>query len=179
MKELMTYLHLTFGHTSIRQLRTIFFKNYYRPNTQPIAHKVVHSCLLCAKGKIQIKLNFKSGVARTFDPTGPRQSISIDLLPGLPTTSDNFTAALLICDSFSKFLSVVPLKSISANTVRIALQQYFQTMGLHVRIYSDADAVLQAAVKQIQEDYSVSYMQSPSYTQNANCVEQSWRTLKN
>ena len=53
---------------------------------------------------------------------------------------------------------------ISTNTVRIALQQYFQTMGLHVRIYSDADAVLQAAVKQIQQNYSISYMQSPPYT---------------
>ena len=46
IKELLTYIHLSYGHLPIRQLESVFLKSYYRPKIHSIAHKIIHSQLL-------------------------------------------------------------------------------------------------------------------------------------
>ena len=180
--DLVAHLHAEHGHPSKNSLEKVFFARYYHPDVRKKISKLYDQCIVCAKVRPKMQLHYSSGTSRTFEPRTPREGIYLDVIPNLPPSGEKkeaFTCFLLIADAFSKYLSAIPMKDKSAESIKGALQNYFNVQGLPRFIHADSEASIVKAVTELQEFFpGLAFKTSAGGSQNRNAVEASWRTLK-
>ena len=178
VKPLVEHLHRAYGHLSRHSIKQICQAKYWSRHLGSAIKDVVRDCFVCNLTMRQIKTDLGSGKARSFLPTKPRQMISIDLLTNLPTDAHGQETALVICDVFSKYLTVLPLKNKSSETISAALKTYFTCQQIPEVINSDAEVTLKAAVEELVEKYGVQHIPSTPYCHNQVHVERCIQDFK-
>ena len=131
--ELINKAHLI-GHFQVQstwdRLKTDY---YWRKMKDQIAH-VLRQCEVCARNEREATLNHPAIALRVggiFDRVG------IDLVFGLPETSENYTGVMVITDAFTKFPWAKPIKSKSAVEIASILKEYICIFGPPKTILSD------------------------------------------
>ena len=178
LEDVLAYIHSNYAHPSLSSFLSIFSSSYYYPGIRALIKLKINKCVVCAK--VHLKPNHKicRGVARSFNPVGPRTSISVDIIPKLNRTSEDNEAILLIVDNYSGYGSGVLLKNKSADNISNALKNYFLMMKAPLHIYSDGEASIIAACRELQNYFDFYLQTSPSDSQHRNRAEKLFKDLK-
>ena len=176
--ELIEMIHTTNGHPTVTMFHKIFKANYYHFNQKKLIEKKIHECLICARVHSRPATSIKKGDKRTFVPTGPRQSISMDIIPKLNVTDEDNSQILLIVDNYSRYGSAVMMTDKSESSVLNALKNYCLTMGPPMHVYSDSEASIIAAVHVLLKHFNFVFQSSPADCQFKNRAENCFKDLK-
>jgi transposase InsO family protein len=172
------YVHKHFLHPSRTQTFKEFASLYYHPHAKKMVKKICDSCLTCKMTKNPEIRDQSVGRTRSTEPSGPRKSISMDILY-LPTSSKGHTHALLISDMYSSYVSFFPLKGKSSETIATALRSFISLQGIPEHVYSDNDPSFQGAVEQLLTSFNIKHSTSYAYSQWENQSESQVRRIKN
>ena len=178
LKPIIYILHQKLCHPSSTLLYQYMKLYYFCPNMSKMIKITEEKCFTCMTIRPSIKNTKKSGNERTFQPQKPREGWSLDLITGLPKSKNNKTAYLLLTCIASRYCTAYPLKDKTANEVETALQQHFLNYGTPKLLFSDSDISLIKAIKDLQKNFLFHYETAPPGQQQANIVENSYKTLK-
>ena len=165
-------------HNSKQQIKDIFEQNYFYPKANQIIANVKAKCYICSVTNIHPDYNFETGKTRSFNPQRPFEAISVDTITGLPKTSSNCTAFLLIQDLFSKYLTAIPMLNHTAVAVKNAFCTYLMQNGLPYVVYSDSEKSLISVISEYARLFNFKYISSSPQSQHQNVVESGFKQLK-
>ena len=178
LKPLIFQLHQNLCHPSKTLLYQHMKLYYFCPNMTKMIKITEEKCFTCMTIRPSIKNTKKTGNERTFQPQKPREAWSADLITGLPKSKNNKTAYILLTCIASRYCTAYPLKDKGAYEIESALQQHFLNFGTPKFLFSDSDISLIKAIKELQMKFLFHYETSPPSQQQANIVENSYKTLK-
>ena len=99
-------------------------------------YATVRKCSTCAKNRI--KLRQRTNPLQLFPPSGPLESVALDIFGPLIQTPRGNQYLLMITDRYSKLTKSVPMKSVSAEAVAIAFtNEWALTYGPPTDLLSD------------------------------------------
>lgn len=119
------------GHIGEVAMKRIMRQFFWWPKMSSEVTKFIKNCETCA---LLSKRNPPLPLASRELPDGPWEVLQIDFL-----TVNNFGTGefLIVIDTYSRYLSVVEMKSMDAESTNLALCEVFKTWGLPVIIQSD------------------------------------------
>ena len=136
------------GHCGVEELiRRVKAADQAWPTLAQDAATFVKHCVVCQKVRSG-HLSLPAGQS-AIKPTAPFSELSIDTLGPLPADSSGFKYILVIQDSFSKYIELIPTKDATAQTAALGLIQVFARYGAPRSIRSDQG--LQFTAKIISE----------------------------
>ena len=103
------------GHPGGRKLYNSLRRHMYWPAMAVDCYATVRKCATCAKNRI--KLRQRTNKLQLFPPSGPLESVAIDIFGELLKTKRGFQYLLVISDRFTKLTKTIPLKGVSAGEV--------------------------------------------------------------
>jgi hypothetical protein len=112
----------------------------HRPSMQPQVEKFIIACALCSQSKPS---NWKHGLFQPLLlPSRLWESISMDLLSGLPTTQKKHDAIWVVVCRFSKMALFIPCTKtiIIVQTTKLYFHHVWPHFGLPRSIISDKDS---------------------------------------
>ena len=115
----LAHHHPLAGHPGHTRLQKRLRRTYYWPQMAADAAMTVRECVPCSKNRI--RLLKQSGAMRLFRSVQPLEDTAIDILGPLPKSTRGNLFILVVTDRFSKLTQAVPLKTIKALDVSVAL----------------------------------------------------------
>jgi len=172
--------HNDLGHIGMTKLKSIFeISNLSLPNLDKNIHKVISDCLYCqerkAKGHVQKKSNLCSTANLPFD------SVMIDIAGPMPKTKDGNMYLLAIIDIFTRFIKLVPLRSINTeNVIESLTKEWIPHFGFPNKLYSDCGTNFKSSkmITFCQSKGITQIFSSPYHHQSNGIVERYFRTTK-
>jgi hypothetical protein len=135
--QLIKLVHETFAHVGTRKTLCALKDDHYWPNMDFDVRLWVNACHYCNERKVHRngkKNEKKAGLESNY----PFQKISLDVTGPLPRGPLGEQYILGIIDNFSRFVTLVPLKRVTAETVGKALFEKWVTLfGIPEVIHSD------------------------------------------
>jgi RNase H-like domain found in reverse transcriptase/Reverse transcriptase (RNA-dependent DNA polymerase)/Integrase zinc binding domain/Integrase core domain/Ty3 transposon capsid-like protein/Chromo (CHRromatin Organisation MOdifier) domain len=122
------------GHFGVSSTMSRVKEKYYIPGLQTLALRIVEHCQDCLTSKDHDVVN---APAKATPITNVFDRIAIDLMFGLPLSSEGYKGLLTIMDYCSKYPFAVPIKSKEAPEIAKALFKYFAIFGVPQEILSD------------------------------------------
>ena len=119
----MAHYHPLAGHPGQTRLQQRLRRTYYWPQMTADAATTVRECESCAKNRI--RLLKQSGAMRLFQALRPLEEIAVDILGPLPKSTEGHRFIFVIVDRFSKLTQAIPLPSIKAIDVSVALVNHW------------------------------------------------------
>ena len=177
--EVLQMIHIENGHPSLNLFLNIFSASYYYPGVKNLIITKIHQCVVCAKTHIRPNFNIHKGTQRSYVPTCPRTSISVDIIPRLNDTTEGNNHILLIVDNFSRYGSACLMKDKTQNSILNALKNYFLIQGVPQHIYSDSEASIISACQKLMDYFNFILQTSPAQSQHKNRAENCFKDLKN
>ena len=124
--------HREAGHLGVERTKNVLLKNYKVVNNSSfiqLINNIINSCLICKLSKPNIH---KHPSGSTFHNlvNAPHQLIHLDLFEYPITLKSGFQGAksvLLICDNFSRFLTLYPIPNKKDESIILSLCNYFAT----------------------------------------------------
>jgi len=101
--QIIKETHEHFGHTGTYKMYEILRHRYQLKNMYRAIKKIVKSCNLCQKSKVNNQLARRPTLSNI--PDGPRHTVSLDLMGPLPRGQYGMKYILAIIDVFSKYVS--------------------------------------------------------------------------
>ncbi|CAI6375307.1 unnamed protein product [Macrosiphum euphorbiae] len=107
--------HEHFGHVGTYKIYELLRYQYQLKNMYRNVKKIVKSCDLCQKSKINNQLT--RGPLLSNIPEGPRCTVSLDLMGPLPKGQYNMRYILAIIDIFSKYVKLYAIRRATTDTI--------------------------------------------------------------
>ena len=129
------------GHLGVDKTLSLVQRGYYWPNMRDDVKAYVESCKLCQEYKSQNKS--AAGLLQPLPLLAKRwESISMDIVSGLPETATGYTGCVVFVDRLSKMAHFVAVPSTvdSEHLAQIFLDHIFCLHGMPQSIVSDRDA---------------------------------------
>ena len=164
------YIHTKYAHSSIDQTYKLFNRYYYFPSVLKVIQVYVKNCLTCVLCTWNFSQNHESDT-RTVRAKHPLDIISIDIIPRLPKTEDQYTAILIMMDEFSTHLFIYPMKDRSVTEVLKQLKNFISTVGFPKYFRSDQETAIISALKTLASKFPIIPIYSNAYKHNQNNVE--------
>jgi len=131
--ELIKKAHLL-GHFGTQSTKERLQESYWwKGMTKDVEH-MVDNCLTCGRHKLE---SVKESPAKALEVTGIFERIGMDLVVGLPTTSEGFNGILVITEYLSKYPCAYPIKSKTAVEISSKLLDYICLFGPPKEILTD------------------------------------------
>lgn len=127
------------GHVGEMAMKRIMRQFFWWPKMSNDVTKYVKNCVTC---NLLAKRNPPIPLATRELPEGPWEVLQIDFLSVTSFGSGEF---LVVIDTYSRYLSVVEMKSMDADSTNSALCEVFQIWGLPIVIQSDNGPPFQSA----------------------------------
>ena len=178
LKSLAQFLHRKYNHTSAKRTYDIFKTKYYSTFARRRFIEVQQACFTCCITQRVRNEKQTIGRERTFTAIRPRQGLSIDIIPSLPSTRGKMTAYLLITDTFTSYSWMILLKSKETINIYNALLNSFSCLGIPEFVYTDADNSLIPAISELGIILGFKYLTTVPYSQHQNRCETTYRELK-
>ena len=106
-----------------------FCNKFYTPGIRTLLETSINSCLPCFlynnSGIRKFKLH-----KRSIRKTATGELLQLDLVTGLPASSEGFTVLLLLACSASHYIIGLPLQNMLADTIKSALTNIFHILPL-------------------------------------------------
>lgn len=134
-KDIMTDLHIKFGHIGMRKTWKIFRENFYAKNDITIAKESINNCELCCLGKYKNHVN--RNTVESITANHPNELIAIDYISNLVPGTNRCKNILVMLDVFSKFIKLYPCQSCNTNTNIILINEYYKEVGKPSKILVD------------------------------------------
>lgn len=130
--------HDDFGHFGVDKVHDLITKAYWFPHIKKKVSEHIKNCLKCVQfspnsGKVEGDLHSIPKGELPFD------TIHIDHLGPLSTTTQKFKHILVIVDGFTKFVKLYPVRTTSSKEAIKCLLMYFNAYSRPIRIVSDRD----------------------------------------
>ena len=133
---LIQYIHNQYNHIRYGKMLRIMTKKYYWPDMKLDIQNQLGLCDICYQCSGQ--LNKIIQPLKTFPSEKPFQVLHIDLIGPFAKSKNGFQYALTMCDRFTRYLEIVPLKNMTAKTCAQAIvQKWICTFGIPQSIISD------------------------------------------
>jgi len=107
-RQIIRETHEHFGHAGTYKIYEILRYNYQLKNMYQAVKRIVKSCDLCQKSKINNQLS--RGPTLSNIPEGPRHTVSLDLMGPLPKGQFGARYILAIIDIFAKYIKLYALR---------------------------------------------------------------------
>lgn len=175
----MNEFHDEFGHFGIHKCYSLIRARYFWPHMKRTVSEYISRCTLCA--------HFKEKNGRQFAPvqhitsSKPFERICIDICGPLERTRNDNKYVLGIIDHFSKYIVLVPLRSVDAKTVaRSIWKEWITKFGCPQILFSDSGKVFESElIIELCKECKIKKMFSPPYHQQANgLIERLFKTIK-
>ena len=130
--------HPVSGHFGINKTLALICKDYVWPNLRSSVTDYCRSCTTCSRSKS--KRHKPYGLLRQLPvPVRPWDSISMDFIEQLPTSSDGFTAILVVVDRFTKQSIFIPTHDTitSAQLAELLVIHVFSKHGVPCHVTSN------------------------------------------
>lgn len=167
------------GHLGVYKTYHRILSRYYWPGMKSDINKYVKRCRICAATKPE-QLKKAGEMGSKPEITRCWQYISTDLLGPYPRSTQGNRFILVVCDYFSKFCLMFPLRTATAAKVtKIMEEQIFLLFG--VPEFLKADNGVQYKSKEflkLMKDYKVNFLTNPLYCPEKNPTERYNRTFK-
>ncbi len=135
--DLIKIVHETFAHIGTNKTLRALKDDYYWPNMDFDVRLYINSCRCCNQRKVQ-RMGRNVISKGDLESNYPFHKISVDITGPLPLGPHGEQYILGIIDNFSRFVSLVPLKRATAETVAKALYEKWVTIfGVPEVIHSD------------------------------------------
>ena len=123
------------GHVGYRKVLDIINKRFTWPNISPDVYKYCQSCSTCQKSNKPGHI--KAPMVERPIVTEPFEVIAVDIVGPLPPGKGKLCYILTTICMATRWVDVVPLKTITAKNVADALVGIFGRTGLPLQIISD------------------------------------------
>ena len=177
--EVLSKVHNQLNHVGRHRLLAAVRSHFWHPALDKVARDLCASCAYCQKNKTNNQHEFPPILK--VDARFPFNVVAIDLLQ-FPTSSTGNKVVLVAVDHYSKWLSAVPLKDKTAESVAIALRRNIipALPRLPKHILSDNGREFKAQrVDEVLREFDIRHLYSSPYHPSSNgAVERINRTLK-
>ncbi len=124
------------GHPGGRKQYMGLKRHMYWPAMAVDCYATARKCSTCAKNRIKLRL--KTNPLQLFPPSGPLESVAIDIFGPLLKTGKGNQYLLVICDRFTKLTKTVPLRGVTAGEVaRAFTHEWIMNYGSPLELLSD------------------------------------------
>lgn len=152
------------SHRGIRENHAEILRRYYFPRTKAKVRRYVILCETCNKMKYERK-PYRIQLGETPIPKKPLEIVHMDIFISQPSI---FLSAV---DKFSRFATLVPIKSRSIPDVRKSLIKYFSLYGQPNLIVSDNEPALKSIeIRGMLNDLNVQQYFTPVNNSESNGV---------
>ncbi|GJP33882.1 hypothetical protein CLOM_g18386 [Closterium sp. NIES-68] len=128
------------GHFGSNKTQTGIAKHYFWPHLAEDVQKSVTSCDTCQRMKSSKQK--KAGLLQPlFVPEQPWQVVSLDFITGLPPTTSDHDAILVVIDKFSKMGHFIPthMTARTEETAQLFVRYIISQHGIPTTLISDRD----------------------------------------
>lgn len=170
----------TCGHLGTSKTASRISEKFYWPKLYADVAKYVRNCTICLSTKPEQKKPAGLMLSQVPTVTRPWQLVSVDIVGPLPRSSNGNSYILSVCDCFSKYVLLFPLRSVTApNVTKLIEEQVILIYGAPNKIISDNGVQFKSRLyKDMLDKYDI----KPSYTANyhpqCNPVERIHRVVK-
>lgn len=167
------------GHFGIYKTYHRILENYCWPGMQHDITRYVNKCKICAAHKPEQKL--KAGImGKKPEVNRCWQYIAIDLIGPFPRSTKGYQHILVVCDFFSKFTLLYPLRQATASSIiRILEEQVFLLFGVPEILKCDNGTQFKSKeFSKLLNEYHVKVFYNPLYHPEPNFSERSNRVIK-
>ena len=177
-KLLANKMHSFLAHIGFCKLFNTLRNNFFWLDLKKDVHDAVTQCKYCLQRK---DVGQMKHLKKSIEAEYPFQKIFIDITGPLPTSKNNARYILAIVDGFSKWTSLIALKTESALEVTNAiLSRWISIFGPPEKIHSDRGTNFTS--KHFQ-DMCIEYgirktFSSPYYPMGNSIVERQFKTIK-
>ena len=135
--DLIKLVHETFAHIGTNKTLRAVKDDYYWPNMDFDVRLFINSCRYCNQRKVH-RIGKNVICKGDLESNYPFHKISVDVTGPLPRGPHGEQYILGVIDNFSRFVSLIPLKRATAETVAKALyEKWIAVFGVPEVIHSD------------------------------------------
>lgn len=166
-------------HVSRGGMVEIAERHFHAPGFSNYSKNFCRACLICCKNNPQGNLRPKRGQFPKAEH--PFQILHMDFIE-LTKSQNNYKYCLVIVDSFSKWVEIVPSKTADAITVAKALcKSIIPYFGIPEKLYSDNGShFVNDVIKEMSRHLKITLKNHCAYhPQSAGLVERTNGTIKN
>lgn len=170
----------TSGHLGVFKTHARVSTRWYWPKMRADISNYVRRCQTCMMTKPEQKPSMGHMLSKTPTVTKPWQLASADIVGPLPRSSNGYSYILSICDCFSKFVMLFPLRKATANAImKIVEEQIILVFGAPNQIITDNGTVFRSRIFQDKmAEYHIKIAYTANYHPQANPVERIHRVVK-
>lgn len=174
--DLPTAGHLG-SHKTFCRLQT----QYYWPKMRQDVSRYVARCTVCQTTKSKENQGPAGLMGSQRVVSRPWEMVAADLIGPLPRSASGFKYILVVLDTFTKFVLLIPLRAATAALVAKHLEQdVFLIFGIPRYLICDNGAEFTGrAVKILAEEYKLRLLYNPSRHPQANPAERVNKTIGN
>ena len=137
----------------------------------------ISNCAICQKDRLGMTDGLEP-VIRHIKPPHQRSRVGVDRLTVTPPDKQGNTTLIVIVEHFTKHVAVYPAKDYSAQSLAIALFQYFTTFGVFEEVWSDPGSdMMSEMVRQLNQWLGIKHVVSLVDRHESNGVEGSNKQL--
>lgn len=181
-QELIKSLHdsPSCGHAGVYKTVARISSKYYWPKMKADVSKYIRHCEICIRTKPAQKAPAGHMLSKTVTATRPWQIISADIIGPLPRTSKGYSYILVVCDNFSKFVLVFPLRSATASSVVRSIEDHVILMfGAASTIIVDNGVQFKSNLfRTMAKTYNIKIAYTANYHPQSNPTERMNRVIK-
>lgn len=171
LKVLFFALHhdvISGAHRSPAQIRNAISAHFFLSNADQLIRDYVAKCFYCLKNKTD---NLRKHALQKLDVAQhPRQHWYMDICVSLPP-SDRFTDCLVLVDSFSLFVCLIPLRSREKSECSRALRELIMHQTVPQKISTDSESGFQAnVIFDLCEQYGIELINTAPYSPQSNSL---------
>ncbi|KAE8240669.1 hypothetical protein A4X13_0g7660 [Tilletia indica] len=178
LPELLRLVHEDNGHFGFYKTYLALSRDFWRPGLSVSVRAWVRHCRVCQHTKAARKTG---ALDVTKDPQLPFDTISVDLVHGLPLSRSGNNAAVVILCVFSRMVLIEPCSlDVTAEGIAAILSERILRYGWRPRrIVSDSEARFTGSkMTSLARSLGAEITPSPPYHQQANAVERAIQTIQ-
>ncbi|XP_065213320.1 uncharacterized protein LOC135840622 [Planococcus citri] len=179
-KDLVTFLHKTYGHIGANKLEVIFRRLYYSPNAKYYIRFITNECLHCKANKsYSEKKPLEYAYTQAYSLA---DVISVDILRPISNYSDAPRYLLVSKDVLSGRVWIIPMKDTIQETVAAAMEDVISQINakkLKIRkiITDNATQFTNAFFNSLLDKHKIKHSYATAYNPQSNLVERTMRLI--
>lgn len=170
----------TSGHLGVQKTLGRISSQWYWPKMRADVAKYIRRCDTCLRTKPEQKAPIGHMLSKVPSVSKPWQLASADIVGPLPRSSGGYSYILSICDCFSKFVLLFPLRKATALTITKLIEEHvILVFGAPNKIITDNGTVFRSRLFQEKmKEYQIKIAYTAAYHPQANPVERIHRVVK-
>ena len=176
--EILRHFHEELGHLGITKMTELIRKTYNWNGLQGDVKNYVNSCSACAQRK---KSSHQNRQDLKITASKPLEKIMLDIAGPLTSSKNGYQYVLGIVDVYSRFLMLIPIRSISSRSILNIIQtRWIPMFGVPELFITDGARNLNSKlVEDLSLEYGMQKLTCSPYHSNSNgIIERSFQTVK-